>query len=273
MRPAFALLILFIIYSKSSWAQSTSTSGRLEGMGNVQVAIADLFSQNQGNLALLENHEVGMYSKQPFHLKELSQYYLNGAFVSKWGNFGLKTHYSGYNDFNKTQIGFGYGKKLWDNFSAGIQVNMHQYSITNYGTSTFFTVEMGFSTKLSESFDLGFHLFNPSNTNINTDNGLSIATKPLLNLGLCYHTDDYLISTEVSKEGTNVAPNLKVGAEYTLYKALYLRAGINTNPHLFTAGFGTVWSNIKLDISYTYHQLLGSTPGISISYIFKKNEE
>lgn len=272
MRPIFNALIFVTIISYSALAQNDIGGGRVSGMGNVQVAITDLFSQNQGSLGLLEQHEVGIFSRQRFLLKELSQLYANGVFVSKWGNFGLKTFYTGHPDFNNTQLGFAYGKKLSNTFSGGVQVNMHQYAITNYGTSTLLSFELGFRAKLSDYFNLGFHLFNPGNTSLNQENGLILQTKPAINLGISFYQENYLIATEVSKEGNNVAPNLKLGAEYTFYEVLFFRLGINTNPSLMSFGIGTQWKNLKADVNYSYHQLLGSTPGISISYTFDKNE-
>lgn len=273
MRPVFCLLIFILAIDFFSLAQTDIGGARISGMGNTQVAITDLFSQNQGGLALLEKHEIGIFSRQRFQLKELSQLYANGVYVSKWGNFGLKTFYSGHPDFNKAQVGLAYGKKLSNTFSGGVQVNMHQYAITNYGTSSFFSFELGFRAALSKHFDLGFHLFNPTSTTLNKDNGLTIQSKPAIDLGISYRQDNYLISTEVSKEGNNVAPNLKLGIEYTFYKALFVRLGLNTTPSLLSFGVGTQWENLKMDISYSYHQLLGSTPGISLSYVFNKDEK
>lgn len=273
MRPVFCILIFTLAIDFCSLAQGNIGGGRISGMGNTQVAITDLFSQNQGSLGLLDKHEIGLFSRQRFQLKELSQLYANGVYISKWGNFGLKTFYSGHQDFNKTQLGLAYGKKLSDYFSGGVQVNLHQYAITNYGTSSLFSFELGFRVALSKNFDLGFHLFNPGNTTLNKDNGLTIQTKPALHLGISYHQDNYLISTEVSKEGNNLAPNLKLGAEYAFYESLFMRIGFNTNPSLLSFGIGTQWENLKLDISYSYHQLLGSTPGISLNYVFNKDEE
>lgn len=272
MRLVFTLIFI-LVTDYYSVAQNDVGGGRISAMGNTQVAVTDLFSQNQGSLGLMEKTEVGIFTRQRFLLHELSQFYANGVFVSKWGNIGLKTFYTGHQDFNRTQIGFAYGKKLSNTFSGGVQVNMHQYAITNYGTSTLFSFELGFRAKLAEHFDLGFHLFNPSNTTLNHENGLTIYTKPTVNLGIIYHQENYLICTEVSKEGNNVAPNLKLGGEYIFYKSLFFRVGINTNPSLMSAGLGTQWENLKMDVSYSYHQLLGSTPGISVSYQLDKNEK
>ncbi len=272
MRPVFRTVIFILITTFYSIAQSDVGGGKINAMGNVQVAITDLFSQNQGSLGLLKQHELGTYTQQRFLLKELSQLYINAAYVSKWGNFGLKSFHTGHQDFNRNQLGLAYGKKLSNTFAGGVQVNMHQYVITNYGTSTLFSFEVGFRTQLSNHFDLGFHLFNPGNSSLNLENSLIIQTKPALNLGISYHQENYLIATEVSKEGNNLAPNLKLGAEYTFYHTLFFRLGINTNPSLMSFGVGTQRENFKVDFSYAYHQLLGSTPGISVSYLFGQNE-
>ena len=50
----------------------------------------------------------------------------------------------------------------------------------------------------------------------------------------------------------------------------YLRGGISTNPTLSSFGFGLQMKNFKMDISSSFHQTLGITPGISLIYQKKK---
>ncbi|MEO8088221.1 MAG: hypothetical protein ABI763_15480, partial [Bacteroidota bacterium] len=62
----------------------------------------------------------------------------------------------------------------------------------------------------------------------------------------------------------------KSGLEYHVVDALYLRGGLATNPTLFSFGFGLKIGNLMLDIASTYHQVLGFSPAISLTYRFAK---
>ena len=57
--------------------------------------------------------------------------------------------------------------------------------------------------------------------------------------------------------------------EYTPGKYLAFRAGVSTNPlNLYSVGMGLVLKTLHLDRSYSYHQLLGSSPNASILCAF-----
>ena len=60
----------------------------------------------------------------------------------------------------------------------------------------------------------------------------------------------------------------KGGIEYHIVEQLYLRGGYISNPSMFTSGLGVKIKELKLDLSAQFHQQLGLTPGLGMSYNF-----
>jgi len=67
-------------------------------------------------------------------------------------------------------------------------------------------------------------------------------------------------------------PVFKAGIEYKAIKEFYLRAGISTNPALSSFGFGLNLKNLKIDFSANYHQVLGISPQVGLSYVMEKKK-
>ena len=71
------------------------------------------------------------------------------------------------------------------------------------------------------------------------------------------------VSTE---KDVNFDAIVNAGIEYHITQMFYLRGGISTNPTQYAFGFGMQLKDFKIDLSSSFHQTLGITPGISIIY-------
>jgi hypothetical protein len=78
-----------------------------------------------------------------------------------------------------------------------------------------------------------------------------------------------LLITEAEKDIDNPA-RFKAGVEYKIVDALHLRGGIATNPSQYSLGVGINVKDLKIDLATSYHEVLGVTPAISLSYFFGK---
>ena len=62
-----------------------------------------------------------------------------------------------------------------------------------------------------------------------------------------------------------------MGIEYSPLETLYVRLGFRTNPTEFSFGVGLkLKSNLNIDIGSHWHQVLGFSPGLGLSYRFTK---
>ena len=58
------------------------------------------------------------------------------------------------------------------------------------------------------------------------------------------------------------------GFEYTIIEGLYARMGVSTEPLTINGGLGLKYKKIKLDATFGFHERLGYTPHVSMSYEF-----
>lgn len=227
---------------------------------------SDVFSavNNQAGLAMTDsNISVGTFTERRFILNELSTHAISTVIPTQYGGIGVAAQYSGFQNFGQTKTGVGFGKKLANNFAIGVQANYHNLRISENGNQGYMTVEAGLLTDISDNIVLGAHVYNPFRPEIAENEN----TPSNFRLGITYHElDQYRINAEVEK---NIFedPILKFGLEYRPVEQVFLRGGVNTQQSL-SFGLGAILSGFQLDISYSIHQELGASPGVSLTYHF-----
>ena len=268
--PLFLLLINIIIAKAGN--ENFSIGARSSGMANSSVSLSDVWSahQNQAGLGFLHNYSAGVYYENRFLLKELS---IRGAVVAvpvKGGTFGLCITNFGYTSYNENKYSLSFAKSFGNKLSAGIAMDYLTTKIAEgYGTKGVFTAEFGIQAKPIKGLTIGFHIYNPTRTKLADYYNERIPT--IIRLGADYNFSDVvLLAVETDKDISQKA-NFKAGIEYRVVKEFYLRIGIATNPTLSSFGFGLNLKNIKIDISTSYHQVLGFSPQLGLTYnVIKK---
>jgi len=254
------------------WAihDPSTTGARSIGMGNIGVVGTGFNSafNNQAALAYYEHTTAGIgYNQGYFANHALGT--KSGAFTlpTGAGTFGLSMNYFGYSQYNEQKIGLAYGKALGKYLAVGVQLDYFRTFVgANYGSAQAVSFELGIYSKLSESVELGAHIFNPIGMNIGNNNPEAIPVS--FNLGLLYHIDkNLLIATEAEKI-LDQKTSFKFGLEYIIAQHFIVRTGFATNPTLFTFGIGLKMNKLILDIGTGFHQTLGFTPRISLHYNF-----
>lgn len=252
--------------------------GRQAGMGHAGVSLSDGWSlfNNQAGLGMLPHWETNLYVNPLFQVQGVSQKNLGIIVPQRYGTMGLGISHFGNNLYQETTLGLAFGKKLFDNFSSGIKLNFCQISIgENYGNAFLFTFEVGSLVRLSDNLRLGFHIFNPINTQFS-----SLQTEHIpatYRLGATYHISDKLLTICEIEKNILYKTKVKTGAEYMLIDDFYLRIGFASSPSLkesaqpglgnnFTFGTGLLLNNFIIDFSANIHQVLGWNPQFSIRF-------
>ena len=268
------ILILFTFCSQFLPAQigNDFLGARSAAMGGYNVTLSDVWStnNNQAGLGFLEDMSGGIYYENRFLLKETS--YKAGAFVLpvKTGALGLSVSSFGFNLYNETKAGLSYGQRFGDKFSVGVQLNYLNTKLTQeYGSKTSVTAAVGIIAKLSEEFTLGVHVYNPTRSKLTADNNERIPT--IMKLGLDYRFSEKVLFAVSTEKDVDFDARVNAGIEYHITEMFYLRGGISTNPTQYAFGFGMQLTHFKIDLSSSFHQTLGITPGISIIYTKKKS--
>lgn len=242
------------------------------GLGAYSIRQADVFSlmSNQASLAQLTNTAAGIYGERKFMLTELSHYTAVVGIPTSSGNFALKGDYYGSGNYNETQFGFAYGRKLSDKIDIGAQFNYNGIRVAGYGNTTAISVEIGTILHLTDNLHAGLHTNNPAGGRFGKDEAEKLPS--IYSFGMGYEASGkFFISTEIIKEEDQPV-NINTGIQYKFLTQLLARIGISTATSTGWMGFGFSWRLLRLDVTAAYHPQLGITPGLLLLFNFKAKE-
>jgi hypothetical protein len=220
----------------------------------------------------MKSASAGVYGERRFMLDELSLYQLAIAVPTNSGNFGVKAGYFGFSDYNESQMGLAYARKLGSKVDIGVQFNYNGIQVGGYGNSSAINFEIGTIFHLTDKLHAGVHAYNPVGGKYGKNSEEKLAS--VYTVGLGYEASDkFFISTEIEKE-ENQTVNVNAGIQYKFLPQFMARAGIATNTSNVYAGVGLFLKIFRLDVVASYHPQLGITPGLMLVYNFsKKNNE
>ena len=261
------LLILFAISKAAQF--SYPVGARAGAVGNASCTLSDVWSAftNQAGLGYVHHINVASNYENRFLLPELSIKSFALAIPLKGTTFALSGTSMGYHLYSENKYGLGLGKAFGDKIAAGVQMDYLQTQIgEGYGNKSTMTVELGLIAKPVRNLVIGMHVFNPVRSKLTNYNNERIST--ILKAGAAYSfSEKVLLLAEVSKDNIQAA-QFKAGLEYHPVPQLFLRGGMGTNPVSLAFGIGFHLSQLKIDISSAYQQVLGYTPQASLVYCF-----
>jgi hypothetical protein len=242
------------------------------GLGAYSITHADVFSfvSNQASLAQLKNTAVGIYSEKRFLLSELNYYGVAFTLPTQSGNFGLNAGYFGFSDYNESQIGLAYARKLGSKIDIGVQFDYNSIRIAGYGNATAVNFQIGAIIHLSEKLHAGIHVYNPVGGKFGKDRQEKLASA--FKAGMGYEASDkFFVSAEIQKI-ENIPVNVLAGMQYKFLPQLMARIGINTETSVAYMGLGLQLKSFRLDVTASRHPQLGISPGLLLLYNFKTKQ-
>ena len=228
------------------------------------------FSNNQASLAQMKDASAGVYGERRFMLSELSLYQFAIAVPTKSGNFGVNAGYFGFSDYNESQMGLAYARKLGDKVDVGVQFNYNGIQASGYGNSSAVNFEIGTVFHLTDKLNAGVHAYNPIGGKFGKNSEEKLAS--IYTVGLGYEASDkFFVSAEIEKEEDQTV-NVNAGMQYKFLPQFMIRAGIATNTSNLYGGASLFLKAFRLDVLASYHPQLGVTPGLLLIYDFNKEE-
>ena len=271
MKKTCLILLLFSFYFNSiGQTVRRPVAALYTGLGAYSVNHVDVFSfnNNQASLAQMKNVSAGVYGERRFMLDELSLYQLAVAMPTNSGNFGVKAGYFGFSDYNESQMGLAYARKLGTKVDVGVQFNYNGVQISGYGNASAINFEIGTIFHLTERLHAGVHVYNPVGGKFGKNQEEKLAS--VYTAGFGYEASDkFFFSAEIEKEEDQQV-NVNAGMQYKFLPQLMARAGIATNTSNVYAGVGLFLKMFRLDVVASYHPQLGVTPGLMLVYNFSK---
>jgi hypothetical protein len=244
-----------------------NAGARGAAMANAATTFTDINSifTNQAGLGYLEHTSFTAYGERRFLLADGLNSFLVGAAVplKNVGTIGLSLNYFGYGPYNEQKIGLSYARKLFKRFSIGAQFNYLATRIGEYGTAHNVTFEIGILSKVTKHFHLGAHAYSPARVTMNNGDVIPSVFK----IGGAYLPSKQLRLTAEVEKDLERPLNGRFGLEYRPMPVLAFRAGVSTTPVLASFGMGLYLNTLRIDIASSYHQVLGFTPSVSVTYI------
>jgi len=270
------LLTLILVLLKISLLPAQTlrkpVSANYIGLGAYSLNHADVFSftSNLASLAQLKTAAAGVYGERRFLLDELNNYTAVLALPTSTGNFGLKTNYYGFSDYNETQLGLAYGRKLGTKVDIGAQFNYHGIRIAGYGNASAISFEIGAVMHISDKLHAGVHFANPVGGKFGKDQQEKLSS--VYTIGLGYDASaKFFISAEIEKEEDQPV-NVNAGMQYKFLPQLLARIGMSTSTSSVWFGLGLNIKSFRIDVTTSYHPQLGITPGLMLLFNFNKKE-
>ncbi len=246
---------------------------RSAALGHASSTLYDVWSarNNQGSLAFVRKTEVGAFYENRFFVKELSQSGFAVAAPIKKGTFGLSYSSMGYNLYRESQATLSYGMKLSENVGVGVGIDYLNTKIADiYGQAHAITGSVGLTAKILPQMTIATHIYNPFRAKITNYNNEKIPT--IFKLGAQYVFSKKVCIVAEAEKTSAQKINIKGGIEYNPSSLIYLRVGGSSYPTQAAFGLGVNYNGLKIDMSTAYHNVLGFSPQIGLSYAFGKDK-
>jgi hypothetical protein len=272
-QATLAFSILLITITTSGQHLRRPVPSNYTGLGAYSINNADVFSftANQASLAQLKNASAGVYAERRFFLEELNSYTAAFGLPTQSGSFGLKMNYYGFSDYNETQIGLAYARKLGTKVDVGAQFNYNGIRIAGYGNDAAVSFEIGTVLHLTDKLHAGVHVNNPVGGKFGKDQQEKIASVYTFAMGF-EPSEKFFMSTEIVKEQDQPV-NVNAGLQYKFLSRLLARAGISTTTSTTWIGIGLFLKSFRIDVTTSIHSQLGITPGVMLVFNFKSEEK
>jgi len=267
------LIILLTWISASSQHLRRPILATYTGLGAYSLTNTDVFSftSNQASLAQLKNASAGVFGERRFLLTELNNYTAAIGLPTQSGNFGMKAAYYGFSDYNETQLGLAYARKLGKKLDIGAQFNYNGIRIAGYGNDAAVSFEIGTVLHVTDKLHAGVHVNNPVGGTFGKDQQEKLAS--VYTFGLGYEASEkFFVSAEIIKEEDQPV-NVNAGLQYKFLSRLLARAGISTSTSTTWLGIGLTLKSFRVDVTSAYHPQLGITPGVLLLFNFNAKEE
>ena len=242
---------------------------RSAAMGTASVGLSDVWSafNNQAGLAHLTSPMAGIYYENQFSLPEMG--YKAGAFALplSQGTVALSFSHFGYSAYNESKIGLAFARSFGKYIAFGLQLDYNMARLAeSYGNRNFITFEAGMLAHITPQLAIGAHIYNPIRAKLSEYNDERAPV--IMRFGAAYEITNKITITAEAEKDTYKDANIKAGLEYKLIPQLHLRGGISTNPSSNSFGVGVFVGDFIIDISASYHYLLGFSPQASLNYKF-----
>lgn len=260
------LLSSFILKGQVDHFPSGAVS---RSLADADVAVLNRWSGfgNPAGMAFLSDISAGIYIENRFNIRELYA----GAMTINLRRFNVNFYsFNQSTIYNRQKFGLAYALLLTKSFSAGIELDLIRTAAEEYGTSFGFCGEAGLLYIPEKKLTLGVHIFNPSLSKYHGAGNEKIPTTMRIGAEYKMNKNSFVVFEASNSSWSGFG--FHGGAGYDFTDRFSLRAGFMSNPVAMSFGLGFRTGRMSVDIALIYQQVLDSTPGLSLDYIFRENK-
>jgi hypothetical protein len=265
------LLVLFIFSALRGNTQQfkNNVGAPYTGLSAYSKKFTDLFGMTTNVAALgeIKNSGIGIFGERRFNLSELNNFSGNLVLATRSGSFGIQGNRFGFEGFNETQLGLGYGLPLGEKISLGGKINYYSQQVPGYGNAATVNYEAGLLLHLTARLHSGISVFNPAGGKFGINKTEKLVSIYKFGLGFDVSDKVFLAAETVKEE--NKPLNLIGAVHYQFEKKFFAKLGVSTAASNIFAAIGLRLNNqFRLDLFASHHQQLGISPGIQLHFNF-----
>jgi hypothetical protein len=270
--PLFVLIALLAFALPARAAFEENQSGpRADAMGGAFTAVAD-------DVAAVDFNPAGLFQVAGVQFSGFGRLLYGGVGVGlhtaqasaclgigRAGTIGLRFQETGYELESQRSLKLAHGIRLADGLAVGYALNGYNLSQGGgYGSGYAVGVDLAVLGQIYKIWSIGFQAHNINGPKIGSSD-----LPQVLTLGLAFAPAPGINSAvDISKE-PGQPTRLSVGQEFRIIQNyLTLRAGVQTEPVRFAAGFRTGLEHVHLDYVMQTHPVLPLTHTLGLAVEF-----
>jgi hypothetical protein len=271
MRKSVSTTILLVLLGCWMYldvaAQPMQGGARAGALGQATTALAaDAWSHaNPAGRAAVDRRAISLVASEGFGLAELRLSALALVFPTPIGTFAGGAQSFGYDAYRENRVRAGFARRFAIGPSrhllVGLDVVYYQNRIEEYGSASAVGLTVGWLAPVIPGLHAGFCMSNVNAPSLAEGEELerSIA------IGFMYHPIPRMRVLIDAIKDVRFPLSFRAGLEVQPVSLLFLRAGVATEPVRFSTGVGVHLGVLNADVAAERHELLGWTPGVSVS--------
>ncbi|HEX5002463.1 MAG TPA: hypothetical protein VFW78_08190 [Bacteroidia bacterium] len=223
---------------------------------------------NPAGLSTIHSFGAGTYAESRFLIPGTLQKGCVTAFPVSSTTAALACSSFGNANFADQVFVCAMARTFGEKIQAGVRFEYHSLRFTSdYNTGSGVTASCGAIIKITGKSSLGISVVNPTRAKYNHSD---VRIPSQFKSGMKWDVSAAASCLFEIEKIPGVPPFFRAGTEYKPNPKFSFRAGVSNSFIPFSLGFSFLAGALSVDVATGYHQLLGITPSVSLSWIKRK---
>lgn len=275
IRLICCVFLLLFVSDALAGNENQPIGGRRISLGSAYTGVrGDYWSMyaNPAGMAGMKQMQAGLFLERRFLMSEMNLGTVGFVLPFQTRHYaGVDFGGFGFGGYTESHIGLSYAASVLEQLSLGVKLQYARTSIQNYGSGGALIIDAGINAQIMKGLSVGASVFNANQAKLDTEIGEQIPST--FAFGLAYQASDKVLLVADLEKQVNFPYSFRGGIEYAILPILKARIGASTQPVTLNAGLGlSLKKGFDIDWANSYHEYLGYTPSLSLSYRFGSTE-